>query len=87
MSKNLKIIYLVIVIICSSCWTPRCPMNSCHVKFEHIHEGGVYRGGSFITARKHWPWVKHDKYAISNQKSGDSKRKKKWKKLFDWERE
>ncbi len=69
------------------CWAPRCPMKSCHVKFEHLHEGGAYRGGSFIVARKHWPWEKSNEYTLSKRKKKEIKKKKGWKKLFEWERE
>lgn len=81
-----KIGYILIFIIFTSCWAPRCPMKSCHVKFEHLHEGGAYRGGSFITARKHWPWEKSGVYSESKRKKKEEKKKGKWK-LFDWERE
>lgn len=83
----MKLRLLFLMCICSSCWAPRCPMTSCHVKFEHLHEGGAYRGGSFITARKHWPWEKTGEYSLSKRKKSEEKKKKGWKKLFDWERE
>ncbi|MES2798246.1 MAG: hypothetical protein V4683_19920 [Bacteroidota bacterium] len=62
-------------------------MKSCHVKFEHLHEGGAYRGGSFIAARKHWPWEKSNEYTMSKRAKKEQKKKKGFKKLFDWERE
>lgn len=81
------ILVILISVILVSCWAPRCPMQSCHVKFEHLHEGGAYRGGSFIVAKKHWPWQKDEKYTASRDKKKDKKEKRKWKGLFDWERE
>ncbi len=83
--KNIKFIFLVVIL--SSCWAPRCPMPSCHVKFEHLHEGGAYRGGSFITARKHYPWEKSEEYTMSRRKKKEEGKKSKFKKLFKWERE
>ena len=83
--KLLNIILLAI--FCSSCWAPRCPEQACHVKFEHLHEGAAYRGGSFLTAKKHAPWVKSNEYSMSKRKRKEEKTKKKPKKLFEWERE
>jgi hypothetical protein len=62
-------------------------MKSCHVKFEHLHDGGAYRGGSFITARKHKPWEKQEQYTMSKRKKKEEGKKKGFKKLFAWEKE
>jgi hypothetical protein len=84
---NLILLVFLILLGCSSCWAPRCPMNSCHVKYEHIHEGGeAYRGGSIFTAKKHWPWTKKEDYKASERKKDVNKKNRKWKKLFIWER-
>lgn len=71
---------------CVACVAPRCPEKACHVKFEHLHEGGAYRGTNYLAAKKHWPWQKEQEYTQSKRKREEDKKKKKWKKLFDWER-
>ena len=78
------IIFLVLVILVSSCWAPRCPEKACLVKFEHFHEGAPYRGGSFITARKHWPWEKDEDYKASKRKRKEAKKKSKFKEVINF---
>jgi hypothetical protein len=82
----------------SSCWAPRCPMGTCHVKYEHVHEGQVFRGGSFLSAKKHWPWDPKRKYfapegkevevteqARKGKKGKKKKTKVKYKTIFETE--
>lgn len=84
-TQKIASIFLLCSMLLTSCWAPRCPMKSCHVTFEHKHEGSNYRGGSFITARKHWIWERWGGKKEFNGKK-DKSGKTKYKKLLPGER-
>ncbi len=84
--KNLLVIFILVAM--TSCWAPRCPMNTCHVRMEHQHDdvvAGVYSGRYLVPPRIHFFWDK---------KKGESapdailtpKGSKKTKKKYPWER-
>lgn len=76
----------------SSCWAPKCPMKSCHVKMEHRHEGRIYRGSSIFASPTHsFGWKMKNARGEAEEKSlyqenKDPKTKKKFKKLLPWEK-
>lgn len=75
-----------------SCWAPRCPMKSCHVKMEHRHEGMVYRGRSVFASRVHgFGFAAKNRSGDADEQSAfrknkDPKTKKKFRKLLPWEK-
>ncbi|MCY7353148.1 MAG: hypothetical protein LH606_21240 [Cytophagaceae bacterium] len=76
----------------SSCWAPRCPMKSCHVRVEHRHEGMAYRGRSVLASPVHGLGFAGKNRGgegvgeSSFKKNKDPKTKKKFKKLLPWEK-
>ncbi len=42
------LIVLLLVLCMSSCWYKQCPIQGCHVRYEHQHGGQIVRGrGAF----------------------------------------
>lgn len=93
--RNMKnnILFLFLVLVLASCWAPRCPINSCHVKFEHVHGdyvSGVFSGKHILYPPKiHTPWDGGRGEASPDTElktsPGGGKRKK-LRKKFPWER-
>ncbi len=76
----------------TSCWAPRCPEKSCHVRIEHRHEGMAYRGRSIFASPVHgFGFAAKNRSGDADEKSAfkknkDLKTKKKFKKLLPWEK-
>ncbi|MBC7893548.1 MAG: hypothetical protein H7Y12_15130 [Sphingobacteriaceae bacterium] len=76
----------------SSCWAPRCPEKSCHVRIEHRHGGMAYRGRSIFASPVHgFGFAAKNRSGDADEKSAfkknkDPKTKKKFKKLLPWEK-
>jgi hypothetical protein len=88
---NNSILIVIIVATLQACISsPKCPEIACKVKFEHYHDGEVYRGkGNWLQQKRNWPWKKK---SSTSQKEGtatkaDPKKKKKYDKVFEWERQ
>lgn len=82
---------LFLVGMLSSCWAPRCPMDTCRSKYEHKHNdlvAGVFSPRNGIPHRMHYLWDK-DK-GESNPGTDfvpdENGKKKKAKKRYPWER-
>ncbi len=80
-------------LILSSCWAPRCPMESCHAKYEHQHGdmvSGVFASRySIFPSKFHFFWDKDKGDANPNTDfvaGPDGKKKVKIKKKYPWER-
>lgn len=81
---------LFVVLMLSSCWAPRCPVDSCHVKFEHVHSdyvSGVFIGRKLTAVPKlHFLWDK-DKGVEGRAKLKTGPQKgKRYKYKFPWEK-
>jgi hypothetical protein len=91
MNLLLRLFLLVIVTVCNvACVSsPKCPEMACKVQFEHYHSGEVYRGkGSWLKQKHNWPWKKNKAESKKEgQSTADPKKKKKFDKVFDWERQ
>lgn len=82
--------FFIIVVLLSSCWAPRCPVDSCHVKFEHVHSdyvSGVFNGRSITSVPKlHFLWDKDKGVEKRAELKTSSGKKKKYKYKFPWEK-
>jgi hypothetical protein len=91
MKIYIKILTLMIVLFCTSCWAPRCPMDTCNVRMEHRHDDlvtGVFSGRYLYPPRLHFLWDKDKGEANPDTKfKGEGGRsKRKLRKKFPWER-
>lgn len=92
--KRLLFYCLLLTVACqlTSCWAPRCPMKSCHVRMEHRHEGMVFRGRSILASPVHgFGFAAKNKSGEAGEQSAfrknkDPKTKKKFRKLLPWEK-
>lgn len=87
--------YLIVILsslIMASCWAPRCPMNTCGVRMEHTHSdqvSGVFSGRLLHPPRLHYLWDKNKGEANPEtgfQPDGLTRKQKKARKKFPWER-
>lgn len=89
--KKLKIFFqlLTLTTFSTSCWAPRCPVDTCLVKFEHVHSdyvNGIFSGKKLYPPKVHFLW---DKNKGENNPDTDLKTtpgRKKLKKKFPWEK-
>lgn len=87
-----KIILFFLIIACSSCWAPRCPMDTCRVRMEHRHSdqvNGVFMGRFLYPPKIHFFWDKDKGESNPDTKfqpNAPSRKEKKLKKKFPWER-
>jgi hypothetical protein len=89
----MKILYfLFIITLLSSCWAPRCPMDTCRVRMEHRHDdlvSGVFSGRSLHPPKIHFLWDKNKGTANPNtdfKANAPSRKERKLRKKFPWER-
>jgi hypothetical protein len=86
MRKLLILIFVMMVV--SSCWAPRCPMSTCHVRMEHQHDDlvtGVYSGRYLVPPRIHFLWERNKGEAAPDA-AITPRGSKKTKKKYPWER-
>ena len=90
--KELAIIGILSFFL-SSCWAPRCPMDTCRSKYEHRHDdlvSGVFSPRFGVPHKVHFLWDKDkgeenpDTEFVPGSSSGS--KKKKLKKRYPWER-
>ncbi|KPM49258.1 hypothetical protein [Jiulongibacter sediminis] len=90
--KELSIVALLSFFL-SSCWAPRCPMDTCRSKYEHRHDdlvSGVFSPRFGVPHKMHFLWDKDkgeenpDTEFVPGSNSGG--KKKKPKKRYPWER-
>lgn len=82
---------LFIISLLSSCWAPRCPMETCRSKYEHNHSdqvAGVFSPRYGVPFRMHFLWDidKGESNPSTEFEPGTDKKKKKAKKRYPWER-
>ena len=85
--KKLLIIFLFFSM--SSCWAPRCPMATCHVRMEHQHGdlvSGVFSGRYLYPPKIHFLWDKNKGEAVPDAVLAPKGGNRKAKKKFPWER-
>ena len=81
---------IAVLFALNSCWAPRCPVDTCHVKMEHRHSAlvsGVFSGKYLYPPRIHTFFDGNKGENNPDTKfspTGTSKRK--LKKKFPWER-
>ncbi|MCA0362971.1 MAG: hypothetical protein LCH67_02940 [Bacteroidetes bacterium] len=90
--RNSKLIFfsLLAALFLSSCWAPRCPMESCHIKMEHRHStqvSGTFSGKSLTAVpRIHFLWDSEKGEKITETGTVPKTSKRKMRKKFPWER-
>ncbi|SOE23666.1 hypothetical protein SAMN06298216_4050 [Spirosomataceae bacterium TFI 002] len=94
MSRTLKniILFLFTAFTLSSCWAPRCPMETCRSKYEHQH--GDFVSGVFSSRNKifperyHFLWDKNkgEENPDTELQTVDGVKRTKARKKFPWER-
>lgn len=84
------ILFILLLIINSSCWAPRCPIESCRSRYEHQHDdivSGVFSGHYTLIPRVHFLWDKQKGESNPDTKfQPGTKNSKKLKKKYPWER-
>ena len=86
----------LLLFLLSSCWAPRCPDKTCHVRMEHIHDdkvSGIFTGRTqILPTRIHYLWDKDkgeknpDTKTLPNNGGGNDRKSRKLRKKFPWER-
>lgn len=85
-------LFILIYLLLSSCWAPRCPMETCKSKYEHKHNdqvSGIFRSRQKLLPEKiHFLWDKDKGETNPNTdlELGPGKKRIKGKKKFPWER-
>jgi hypothetical protein len=88
--KNILALFLILAL--GSCWAPRCPMDRCRVRMEHVHGdqvSGIFSGRKLHKPVMHYPWDKNKGEKnpdTSFQPDGPSRKQKKARKKFPWEK-
>jgi hypothetical protein len=85
------IIVFFLAISMSSCWAPRCPIKTCHVRHEHQHGDlvtGVFSDRYLYPPRIHFLWDSKKGTLNPDAKfeGAESRKQKKMRKKFPWER-
>jgi hypothetical protein len=84
--------FIFLFFVCAACWAPRCPMDTCHVRQEHVHSDlviGVFMGRYLYPPRIHFLWDANKGETNPDTKfqaDGTSKSKRKLRKKFPWEK-
>lgn len=94
MEKNLKVLLFIVILssLLTSCWAPRCPMDTCRSKYEHSHNtqvNGVFSPRYGIPYKVHFLWDRNkgEENPDTDFVPGANKgKKKKAKKRYPWER-
>ena len=87
----MKKLVVSLSIFCSSCWAPRCPIDTCSVRLEHRHSSlvsGTFSGKDRLyMPTMHFLWDKKSQNAVDTEfvPGGKTKRQKSRSK-FPWER-
>ncbi len=75
-----------------SCWAPRCPMDTCRSKYEHQHSdqvSGIFSSRILAAPKLHFIWDKNkgtENPDTKFQPDGLTRKQKKARKKFPWER-
>ncbi|MGR3809130.1 hypothetical protein [Jiulongibacter sp. NS-SX5] len=89
--KELSLVALLSFFL-SSCWAPRCPMDTCRSKYEHQHSdlvSGVFSPRYGVPHKVHFLWDKdkgEENPDTEFEASESGKKRKKAKKRYPWER-
>lgn len=87
--RNLIFIFFILVMV-SSCWAPRCPLDGCQFVREHRHSDlvkGTFRSQYFVAPRVHFLWDGTNKgEKLENPEFAPKGANKKARKKFPWER-
>ncbi len=93
-NKNLFVmtgLCFMLMISLSACWAPRCPLSTCHSKYEHKHSdvvSGVFNSRYGLPNKLHFFWDKDKGESNPNtdfEADGKAKTKVKVKKKYPWE--
>jgi hypothetical protein len=82
---------LLVMGLLSSCWAPRCPMETCRSKYEHSHSdqvAGVFSPRYGVPFKMHFLWDidKGESNPNTEFEPGTDNKKQKTKKRYPWEK-
>ena len=86
--------YILVLLLLTGCWAPRCPVKTCEVNMEHRHAdpAGAYAGRPIMSKVRFHNFLskKEREKRRDTPSEGGRKRGRKprtAKKLFDWEKD
>ena len=92
LSLKVSVSFILLLGMMSSCWAPRCPMDTCRSKYEHRHAdmvSGVFSPRYGMPHKIHFLWDQDkgeenpDTDFVPGSNAGG---KKKTKKRYPWEK-
>lgn len=90
----LKVLSAAMIVsgILTSCWAPRCPMDTCRSKYEHSHNtqvSGVFSPRYGIPYKVHFLWDRDKGEENPDTEfvpGSNNEKKQKLKKRYPWEK-
>lgn len=82
------LLLLFVIVLLNGCWAPRCPITTCRTTIEHRHNdtvSGIFSGKAATVPPLHFLWDKK-KGEVNTEFKGESRKKRKLRKKFPWER-
>jgi hypothetical protein len=87
----MRISYIILLLLaCTACWAPKCPVDGCQFIREHRHSDlvtGTFRSRYMVMPRVHFFWDGSNKgEKLPDAELAPKGTSKKVRKKFPWER-